>query len=178
MENSSCLAPTKPIPVVSINEVKFLPSEWQINNFNLNIWKSDTSLWELQAKCCPNIIIEDSTFGNLMFEKVRNITAINCNQGNENFTERFALNFFSCNVLLQNVKIHQVGQSNNTLIKIGNSNVTIKGSTFKENGATFVSVFNSSSVAVENSTFQENSETEGGSNVQIDNSSIIFWHHI
>ena len=121
MENSSCLAPTNLIPVVTINEVKFLRSEWQINNLILNIWRSDTSLLELQAKCSPNVITEDSKFGNLMFENVRNITARNCKEGNGNFMEGVALKFFSCNVLLQNVKILQVGQSNNSLIIIGGS---------------------------------------------------------
>ena len=172
VENSSCFAPTKLIPVVTINEVKFLRSQWKINNLNLNIWRSDTSLLDLQTKCSPNVIIKDSTFGILMFENILNITAINCNQGSENDTERFALKFFSCNVLLQNVKIHQVGQGNNSLITIGNSNVAIRRSTFKENEASIMSVFNNSSVVVENSTFQENSETMDGSNLLIDSSSM------
>ena len=93
VENNSCLAPTKLILDVTINKVNFLQAEWQISNLNLHIWKSDTSLLELQAKCSPNVIIEDSTFGNLMFEKVQNITARNCNQGSKNYTERFALIF-------------------------------------------------------------------------------------
>ena len=170
--NGSCLAPIELIPVLTINEVKFLQSEWQISNLDLNIWKSDTTLLELKIKYSPNVAIENSTFGNWMFEKISNIIIRDCNQGNPNYAERVALKFLGCIVLLQNIQIQQVGPGNNSLITITNNNVTIKGSTFRENEVSIASVVNRSSVVVENSTFEGNSKIVYGGNLLIDSSAI------
>ena len=167
--NGSCLSP---ISILAINEVKFLQSEWQISNLNLNIWKSDTALLELNIKYSPNVTIEDSTFGNWMFEKISNIIVRNCSQGSPNYAARVALKFLASVVLLQNIQIQQVGPGNNSLITIRNSNVTIIGSTFRENEARIVSVVNGSSVVVENSTFEGNSKIVDGGSLLVDNSSI------
>ena len=123
-------------------------------------------------KYSPNITIEDSSFGSWMFEKISNIIVRNCNQDGPNYAARVALKFLDCAVLLQNIQIQQVSPGNDSLITIGNSTVTIKGSTFKENEACIVSVVNNSSVVLENFTFEGNSKTVDGGNLLVDSSSM------
>ena len=80
---------TQPCTVI-INGLSFEMSDWQLNHINLKMKNCNAAELTLKIKYVTNVTIENSTFGNWVFNQVQHVFLKNCT-AIKNFQHHFSL---------------------------------------------------------------------------------------
>ena len=154
-------------PMISINGVHFLTSDWTFTNINVNVANSDTSLLTLTVQATIadgsnethpyNVGFNNCTLGNWVLSNINNITILDSKVINVKYKEgNFPLEILQSTFLIKNLVVEGCS-ADKSLITLAGSHGIISGSKFTQNRAeALVSALTHSSLTLEGSDFTEN----------------------